>query len=168
MTMNNLVSGPQPAPDKPARLPWYEWLAAVALLLAVGFFLYGMWSDYQTSTPLGAVKTHLTAAELEQQYGVRIRLIGVTAAGGLIDFRYKIVDLAKARTLLEDHEQMPLLAVPGTNTVLRMPESMMEHSDLAEGQLFYAHYPNAGGAIRPGTPVSVIFGDLQVDAIAAQ
>lgn len=149
-------------------MPWYEWLAAAVLVLAVGYFLYGIWQEYQASTPMGAVKQHVTVAQLEKQYGIRIRLVGVTAAGGLVDFRYKIVDLAKAKRLLEDHEKMPMLAVENSNTVLRMPESMMEHADLAEDQLYFAHYPNAGGAVRPGTHVAVLFGDLQVDGLVAQ
>ena len=165
---NETTPGQAGIPAKTERIPWYEWLAAAVLVLAATYFLYGMWGEYQASTPMGAVKNHVTVAELEQKYGIRLRLIGVTAAGGLVDFRYKIVDLAKARTLLEDHEKMPILAVEDSDILLRMPESMMEHAELAEDQLYYAHYPNAAGIVRPGTRVSVLFGDLQVDPIAAK
>src|SRR5690606_16618443 len=35
----------------------------------------------------------LTAQGMEDEFGIRVRLIGVTAGGGLIDLRYKVVDL---------------------------------------------------------------------------
>ena len=40
--------------------------------------------------------------ELEERYGIRITLIGITAGGGMIDFRYKVIDADKATNWIKD------------------------------------------------------------------
>ena len=109
----------------------------------------------------------LTTQELEDEFGIRVRLIGVTAGGGLIDLRYKIVDLAKALPLLGSHETMPELVDEASGKRLVAPEGMMHHGDLEE-RVYFMHYPNGGNKIKPGSLVSVVMGDITVEGIAAQ
>ncbi|MCB0049565.1 MAG: hypothetical protein KDE24_08490 [Caldilinea sp.] len=109
----------------------------------------------------------LTVQELEDEFGIRVRLIGVTAGGGLIDLRYKVVDLEKALPLLGSHETMPELVDEASGQRLVAPEGVMHHGDLEE-RVYFMHYPNGGNKVKPGSLVSVVMGDITVEGIAAQ
>lgn len=109
----------------------------------------------------------LTVQGLEDEFGVRVRLVGVTASGGLIDLRYKIVDLEKALPLLGSHETMPELVDEASGSRLVAPEGMMHHGNLEE-RVYFMHYPNGGNKVKPGSLVSVVMGDIWVEGITAQ
>jgi|WetSurMetagenome_2_1015567.scaffolds.fasta_scaffold200851_2 hypothetical protein len=105
--------------------------------------------------------------ELEERFGIRVTLIGVTAAGGMVDFRFKVLDQEKARVLTQEHDLMPVLNVQNTDTRLAMPGGM--HSmTLQNGKVYYILFGNPKGEVKPGTPISVAFGDMQLEAIQAQ
>lgn len=108
----------------------------------------------------------ISAKELEELYGLRITLIGVTAGGGLVDLRFKVVDADKAELLFKDHENMPVLIPEGSKVRLGLPG---RHStDYVTGKVYYMLYGNANGVVQPGKPVSVAFGDLIVEPIQAR
>jgi hypothetical protein len=143
-------------------------LAAMALLLIlIGFFLYQAWRDRQVvTTPPGSER--LTAAEFEALYGLRVHLIGVTAAGGMVDFRLKIVDPQKAQHFLEDPAHLPELIDGKSGQVLMASEGLDDDIEWTEGGILFNFYPNDNGLIKPGAPVIVQFGDKQLESIAAQ
>ncbi|MFN3331655.1 MAG: hypothetical protein ACK47M_03990 [Caldilinea sp.] len=131
-------------------------------------------SDYTTldgvfcKVPVTGVTRILSPSELEKEFGVRIRLLGVTASGGLVDFRYRVVDLAKALPLLGTHETMPTLVDKASKVILRAPETMMHHDALKQDRTYFMHYPNAGNSIRPGAQVAIVMGDIRVEWVTAQ
>ncbi|MBW7885935.1 MAG: hypothetical protein H3C34_25550 [Caldilineaceae bacterium] len=110
----------------------------------------------------------LTPEALEEEYGIRIRLVGVTAGGGLIDLRFRVVDLEKALPLLGSHVTMPVIVAEESNVSLEAPAETMHHDNLVEDRLYYMHYPNAGNAIKPGMKVALVMGDVRVESITAQ
>jgi hypothetical protein len=111
-------------------------------------------------------KQTISATEFEERYGLRITLIGVTAGGGLVDLRFKVVDAEKANLLLKDHKNMPALIPAGSKVRLGLPS---RHStDYVTGKVYYMLYGNANGVVQPGKPVSVAFGDLVLEPINAQ
>ena len=54
------------------------------------------------------------------RYGIDITLIGVTAAGGLIEFRYQVVDPDKANPIIHDLRLCPKLVVEDTGATLAL------------------------------------------------
>jgi hypothetical protein len=108
----------------------------------------------------------ITAKDLEERFGVQVTLIGVTAGGGLVDFRFKVTDPAKAEQLFEGHENMPFLIPQGSDIRLGMP--MFHSPRLETGRIYYFLYGNARGVVQPGTPVTVAFGNLHLEPIIAQ
>ncbi len=57
------------------------------------------------SLPNGTVV--ISQGTLEEKYGLRVNLIAVTAAGGFVDVRLKIVDGEKLKLLLADKNKFP-------------------------------------------------------------
>lgn len=141
-------------------------IAVLVLVLLAAIALVVMRS--MQSTPANSVLTMLTESQLEEQYGLRVRLIGVTAAGGMVDFRLKIVDAEKASQLLLDAKTVPSLVVKDSDVTLIAPLEAPEEARLQDGGVFFVLFSNSGGAVRPGTPVMVQFGDIQVGPFIAQ
>jgi hypothetical protein len=124
--------------------------------------------DEDTHGEMGAATEFISASTLEERLGIRVTLIGVTAAGGLIDFRFKVLDSQKAAQMLEDPENLPELIVEESGTTLVPPAGAFQDTELETGQIYYMLYPNPRGAIQPGMAVSVVIGDAHLEPILAQ
>jgi hypothetical protein len=110
----------------------------------------------------------VTAVDLEAAYGIRVNLLAVTAAGGLVDMRFTVVDQAKANLMFSDHAVTPRLFVQASGALLRAPMSLAHKVAVLDGASYFFLYPNAGGAVQRGTPVSVVIGDVRLEPITAQ
>jgi hypothetical protein len=85
-----------------------------------------------------------------------------------VDFRFTVVDPAKARPLLADHSRMPRLLGGDGAVPLEAPHGAMRNVRLQKDAACFLLFPNARGAIHAGTQVSVLFGDVRVGPIAAE
>lgn len=140
----------------------------VALILVAGSLVF--WS----SAPQAGGHTHETGAvrqvaaeAFKEQYGIQVTLVAVTAAGGMVDFRFRVLDAAKAQAAFDDHANMPVLRVAGSDVQLAM--AGQSHSMVFQpNKVYYLLYGNAGGAVRPGSLVTVRMGGLQLEPIAAR
>ena len=138
------------------------------VLILVGFLAYHVWQKPDAAlVPSGM--TTLSQSALEEQYGLRVNLVAVTAAGGLVDVRIKIVDGGKAKSLLLDPNKFPSLWIADGDVSLVVPEENRTQQINFEndGNLFVM-FPNGRGIVKPGTPVTIRFGDTQVEPIPAR
>ncbi len=139
----------------------------LGFLLVMGFVLNRMTQQPGTTEAAGDFISEKTLAD---QYGLRVNLIAVTAAGGLVDFRLKILDAEKARLLLQDNSDVPTLLVAEDDTMLTAPEDSTGQliNSLADDGSVFLLYPNVEGVLRPGMPVTVQFGEMRLEPIRAQ
>ena len=111
----------------------------------------------------------ISQSTLEQQYGLHVNLLAVTAAGGMVDLRLKVLDAVKAKLLLQDSKANPALFVPGQGVTLTASEgSQAQEIALKNGGIILFLFPNVRNAIKPGDPVTVTFGDLALEPIPAK
>ena len=139
----------------------------LGLLVVAGFIIT---RTIQKSAAVQAPDQVISAQTLADQYGVQVNLIAVTAAGGLVDLRLKILDGEKAKLLFQDSGDVPSLRVGEGGTVLNAPEdseSQLFNSLEDDGNVFLM-FPNVGHVTKPGTPVTVVFGDVGLEPIMAQ
>jgi hypothetical protein len=119
---------------------------------------------------MSAIKTmnavHAPSA-LETRTGIQITHVGLTASGGLVDLRFKVLDTAKAKTLLGNPANTPML-VAGDMPPLMPPHHAMRGAKFAQDQVVYILYPNLRGAIKPGVEVVVAMGDVRFGPVLAQ
>ena len=141
-------------------------LAVVALVIG-GFVVFR--SGQTSRAPLETAKrTVISQDQLAAEYGLHVQLVAVTAAGGLVDVRLKIVDADKAKALLDDHANFPSLLV-GDDVVLQVsPDAAEQDIQFENDKSIFVIYPNSQGVVKAGEPVVLQFGDLQVEAIQAQ
>ncbi len=104
---------------------------------------------------------------LETQHGIQIAQVGLTAAGGLVDVRFKVLDAAKARALLGNPANAPML-IAGDNPPLMPPHHALKGAKFGNGQVFYILYPNVRSAIKPGVEVTVAMGDVRLGPVTVQ
>ena len=136
------------------------------ILIAAGFSYY----NARKAQPAGvAPKTTISQSELADTYGLRVNLIAVTAAGGMVDVRFKMLDGAKARLLLQDKKNFPALYIASAAVTLNAsPDAQAGEIKFEDGGNLFLMIPNSGGAVKPGTPVSVLFGDTILEPIEAK
>ena len=169
---------PVPIPLEPAgstptrRMPRRTWLAAVAgvlvlpIAVAAGLTISAAGSGTMASN--AAAARVVSAADMEQEYGIKVNLVAVTAAGGLVDVRFTVVDKDKAIHILHDGASMPELLVEPTGTVIHAPTGMRHKVTLLDGGNYFLLYSNPGGAVQAGTEVSVVIGDIRLEPLDAQ
>jgi len=143
----------------------------IAIVLLILVILAGGAGYYRAFQPKAAMPagTVISQQQLMEQYGIQINLVAVTAAGGMVDVRLKFVDAEKAKTLLGAKENFPKLYVSDTNRTLLAPEDDQNQKLLFEDNLsMFLLFPNAGNAVKQGSAVNLMFGDLAVEAMAAR
>ncbi len=119
------------------------------------------------TSPSAPMTRSISGQVLQDEYGLDVFLLGVTAAGGLVDLRVKIVDAEKAATLLQNAEDYPLLQT-ANGTILYPAAEPPVGAELEDGAILFAMFSNPDDGIAPGDPVRVLFGDVALDDVIAQ
>jgi hypothetical protein len=146
------------------------WIAG-SLLVAVPLLIVALltWSPLAAALTDGVTFSRaVSQQQLEAEYGVRVDLVAVTAAGGLVDVRFTVVDKDKAERLFGDSGELPIVAVEGTDVVLRASHGMHHNLTLLKGGTYFLLFANAGGRVQAGTPVSVVIDGVRVEHLTAQ
>lgn len=176
MTATTTETNPANAAEAPKRSPRRRGLTIVVIVVLAGLALYQLRPGGATPAP-GTV----SASQLQSRYGARVELVGVTALGGLVELRFRVLDKDKARPLFQaamtgDKEhtegmamtQMPILVVEGSNKELHPPTGMHGKMGIKDGGSYFVMYANAANAVRPGAKVSVQFSNVRLEHVTAQ
>ena len=143
-----------------AIIPFVGALALLAVTVALGITL-------RTSSVPALGPIPLNPA-VESKWGVRVSQVAVTADGGLVDFRFIVLDPDKASEMLSNVDNLPVLRVAGSNILVNSTAQMGGHPSLRAGQTYFLLYRNTGGSLQSGSLLSVLFGDLSVDNVIAR
>ena len=171
-------ASPAPGPQREAAGPgrgaprvarWLIGAAAVMAALLVVVVMMGRASGGGVSSITGGGGHVVTRQQLQDQYGIRLNLVGVTAAGGLVDLRFTITDVTKAKKLFTDPSVMPAVVSEKTGTLLQAPHGGHHgHITPVGGASYFVLIGNAGGVVQRGVPVSVLINDVRVEHITAE
>jgi hypothetical protein len=156
-----------PGADQPGWRKYLVPAALLALVILFGFLTYRTYIKPETAVLLPG-KVLISQDKLEEQSGMRVTLLAVTAAGGMVDFRFKVTDAEKAKKTLQDEKNIPSLMVAGSNVSLKPAPQTLQDAKLENGLVYYILYSNAGNLVKPGAPVSVVIGDWQLEPIIAK
>lgn len=107
------------------------------------------------------------------RYGIHIEGVRQTAAGYMLDFRYRVVDAQRAATVIQprlrpylvDQQTGKQYVVPTGGRVgpLRQTRSKVE-----AGRTYFVFFANPGRAVAQGTKVSVVMGDWVIKDLTVQ
>jgi len=141
-------------------------LGIAAVLVVTLFFVPVRVETTDQPNPQPAPARVASPAEFSEQNGIEVLMLGVTAEGGLIDMRFRVVDAEKAAFLLEEANR-PQLIVEDTGVALTR-HIRPEYKSLETGRIYYLLFANAQNAIRQGSLVTVELGGLRLEHLPAQ
>ena len=109
----------------------------------------------------------------EQQYGVSILGVRMTAAGHMLDFRYRVLDTTKAGRLIRpkmglaliDQASKAEMSVPVMDKVGALKQT---RSHLFPDRIYSVIFSNRAMIVKPGSKVSIQFGDLKLDNLIVE
>jgi len=109
---------------------------------------------------------------LKRQWGVEVMFVRQTAAGYMLEFRYRVVDAEKAKPLFERRTK-PVLTHAETGAKLVVPTpaktgALRNSNPPIEGNTYWMFFANPGKMVQPGNHVSVEIGDFRVDGLVVQ
>lgn len=125
-------------------------------------------------TACAAVDSNNNSAEndVKEKWGIEVTSLRLSAAGHMVDFRYRVLDAKKAETLfvrenkpfLIDQKSEKVLGVPNKGKVGPLRASNMSKED----RIYWMFFGNTGGLIKPGSVVTVVIGDFRVENLVVQ
>jgi hypothetical protein len=95
-------------------------------------------------------------------------MVGLLAAGGLLELRFQVIEKDKAIGLFGTVAEMPMLAVEGTNRMLESAKGMKHHMTLLNGGSYFIFYTNAGNSVHEGSQVSMVINGVRLEHIVVQ
>ena len=106
-------------------------------------------------------------------FGIEVTGVHVSAAGYMLDFRYKVLDAAKAlpllaagvKTYLVDQATGAVLGVPSTAKVGSLRQTSRE---AVPGRVYFTFFANPGAAVKPGAKVTVVMGDMHAPDLVVE
>jgi len=111
--------------------------------------------------------------QLEEQWGVEIQGVRLTAADYMLDFRYRVLDADKAAPIL-DRRIKPHVIVERTGAKLQVPISSklgplrQTQTHPQDARNYYAFFANPGRHVQRGDLLTVVVGDFTVEHLAVQ
>lgn len=146
-------------------------LSSLALVALVGGVTFGWNTEFLRSGGhhVGSLEQvcrtqALSAADLEEKYGVRISRVATSMVGSIVDVRILIVDPDKAHNFLLN--QAALLV---NNQTLILAPHLHSHTGtrLKAGKVFTIFFPTQQ-VIQTGSSVSLVFGPTRLEATVVQ
>ncbi len=161
------AAAPQPLLS-PTRVDVVSWFSGSSCSLSPALLgSEAWWPDRGEDVRSGT--TLVDAEGLAARYGIDVSMIGVTAAGGMVDFRYQAVDPEKADGVLHDDDLLPILVVERSGETLAFASPPHHHnSDIRLGATYFFLFANAHNAVHAGDLVTLVLGDVRVEHIVAQ
>ena len=143
-------------------------IAAAALLAIFSLQLIGCATSPEKHTPETVAKTE----SMEERWGVEIVWVRQTAAGYMLDFRYRVLDAEKAAPLFNRKTKPYLIhQASGAQFVVPNPPKTgpLRTSDKPkEGITYWMFFANPGRYMKPGDKVTVVIGDFRAENLTVQ
>lgn len=155
-----------PGRDTACRVSTYGLL--VTLLAILSLLLTGCAATSKKQVAEEVVNTET----IEEKWGVQIIGIRVTAAGLMLDFRYRVIDAKKAAPLF-DRGTKPYLIDQETGAKFMVPNppktGPLRTSDTPQqGRTYWMFFGNPGRHVKPGNKVTVVIGDFRAENLMVE
>jgi hypothetical protein len=169
------------ATDRPAwRAVTNRWLVPV---LALGLWTSGgssvSWAASAEAKAAGQTQESIAqrddtlAAEMRDKWGIEVLAMRRTAAGYMLDFRYRVLDAAKAAPLLERRNK-PIIKVEKSGATLGVPmppkigsmRNATKH--VKPNRNYFALFANPGQHVKVGDQITIVIGDFRAEHLVVE
>lgn len=125
---------------------------------------------------LAALAKDLTP--LEREWGIKLLRVNLTAAGYMIEFKYKILDPQKARGIVQrKFAPDPYVVVAKSGAVLKVPfsaklgslrSSVRTANQMQIGKNYFTLFANPARHVSAGDEIKIVVGDFIADHVVVQ
>lgn len=111
-------------------------------------------------------------AAIEDQWGIKVLRISLTAEGQMLDFRYRVLDEEKAKPLFS-RQYKPYLVDEATGAKFLVPESpkvgaLRTTREPKPDRNYFIIFVNPGRYIKKGNKVTVVIGDFKAEHLVVE
>ena len=144
---------------------------AITLLLSTALSLSApIVADASVSEKTGFIQqTEEQKQALSEAWGIELVAMRSTAAGHMVDFRYRVLDAEKAAPLFK-RQTKPYLLHQASGQALEVPNtakigSLRNSNTPQEGRTYWMFFGNHQRVVKTGDMVTVAIGDFRVTDI---
>lgn len=145
------------------------WNAVVGLAIASVATLQLIGCASAPARPTAAEAVQGAQSEVEATYGIWVESLNLSAAGSMLDFRYRVLDATKAAPLLNrklkpyllDEARSAKLGVPVT-PVLGQIRQTSRNNVVHTDRTYFIMFGNPGKAVQSGDKVSLLLGEVKI------
>lgn len=146
---------------------WRTW--PLAMLLAGAVFMFALSPPVIADEPASHPRKNTF---MKREWGIEILYVRQTAAGYMLEFRYKVVDAEKAKPLFE-RQTKPILthAESGAQLIVPTPAktgALRNSNPPLDGHTYWMFFANPGKLVEPGQHVNIQIGDFLVEKLVVQ
>lgn len=146
----------------------------VAALLSA-LVLLGGCAGIDQVEPAHGPEQQAAVPEVQTAYGIRVEGLRLSAAGSMLDFRYRVLDASKAAPLLNGKIQPYLfdgsrgakLGVPDTPVLGRIRQTS-RNNNIKENRTYFVMFGNPGKAVQSGDKVTLLLGEVKITDLTVQ
>ena len=107
------------------------------------------------------------SSEIEEKYGVRFTFVAVTAGGGMVELRYRVLDEGRAANFGHFTETAPMIIAEDTGKLVDVTIMGLHNHRVEPGRTYYVLYRNTESAVKSHRPVTIALGDLKLEHVVA-
>ena len=111
---------------------------------------------------------------VEAQLGIRMEGLRLSAAGYILDFRYRVLDPVRAAPLM-DRKIRPYLLDEASGAQLGVPDTAKlgqlrtkGRNKVVSNQDYYILFANPGRFVQAGNRMTLVMGDLRIENLVVQ
>lgn len=106
---------------------------------------------------------------MKRRWGIEVLDVRLASAGYMIEFRYRVLDVKKARPLF-DRRIKPYLVdqATGAKVIVPSPEKVGQLRNVHDpevGKSYWMLFANPGKLVKRGNQVNVVIGQFRADSL---
>jgi len=155
------------------NIPFSFKIPCIMVLYAFFFILNGCSTTGIKDDP--SLVSEERESTIEETWGIEIQGIRYSAAGYMLDFRYKVMDPEKAVYLLDrrykpylvDQKSGARFIVPAPAKVGPLRQSLDTGKPIT-GRTYFVMFANPGQYVKPGSMVTVVIGEFKAEDLKVE
>jgi hypothetical protein len=147
------------------RVSWQRTLLIALFLILFALALWMIISQVSATQLQRRQAASLIA--FEEETGIRVLRVAVTAGGGMLDFQYQVIDPDKA-LIVHDDETPPALISEATNQLIATPFHDHSFRELHTAVTYHEVIMNGGGLLERGDRITLTLGDSKLEGLIVE
>lgn len=121
----------------------------------------------------GARKPPTATPDYRGILGIEVESLRLSAAGMVVDMRYRVLDAAKAQAVHKKGITISLID-EATNSVLKVPSPayvgpLRQRAErIQEGKTYFMLFANGGRVVKSGNRVTLVLGDVRIPGLTVE